>query len=177
MKALFSLFWQLCRFQKGPQDVPHSPPLLALLVMALMSLSVLIVFWFEPKYVSEKLMGSALALAAWFLLLFLLLKFKGLGNRFVQTMIACLGTDLVISLSSVPMQMAVVSVEAETTLGSLSRFGLLTLMIWDILVKGRIYSGAMNLGRLQGNFLSICIWISMLLISYQFIPEALQNSQ
>ena len=92
-------------------------------------------------------------------------------------MIACLGTDLVISLISVPMQMAVVSVEAETTLGSLSRFGLLTLMIWDILVKGRIYSGAMNLGRLQGNFLSICIWISMLLISYQFIPEALQNSQ
>lgn len=176
MKTLMRLFWQLCLFQRGPEDVPHSPPLVAVLVAALMLLSVLIVVLFEPLYVVEKLMGSVLALLAWFALLSLLLKFKELGNRLLQTMAACLGTDLVISLISVPLQLAVMSATAETQLGTVSRFGLLSLMIWDILVKGHIYSGALNISRLQGNFLSISIWIIMLLISYQFIPEALQQN-
>ncbi len=177
MKPLFTLFWQLCRFQRGPQDVPHSPPLLAFLVILLLLLSGAMVLVFEPTYMTEKLMGSAAALAAWFALVFLLLKFKGLGNRFAQTMTACIGTDLVINVLSLPFQAAIVNLPAESGVGAVGRFGLLALMIWDILVKGHIYAYSMNMGRLQGNFLAICMWLAILLISFRFLPEAVQNAQ
>lgn len=178
MKPLFVLFWQLCRFQKGPQDVPFSPPLLVLLFGVVLLLSASILYWLEPQYFLQQLLGSLVALIAWGAMVWAVLNFKKANARFVQTMTACFGTDVVISLASVPLQLFIFTAATEGGIGVLTRLALLTLLIWDILIKARIYSVSMELGRLQGNLLSITIWVSVLLISNSFLPpEALESIQ
>ena len=54
--------------------------------------------------------------------------------------------------------------------GTLARLALLVALIWDILIKGRIYGASMQLGRLQANLLSITIWVIVLLLSNAFMP-------
>ena len=181
MKPLFALFWQLCLFRRGPQDVPYSPVLLGALVLAELALGAALILGLEPIYLKQQLLGMVVALSAWLALVWLVLRFKGLDARYIQAMTACLGTDLLLSCAILPLQVYIVSSSADAALATPSRLVLLALLIWDILVKGRIYSGAMNLGRFQANILSITIWVIVLLLSDMFLPpealEALQQAQ
>ncbi|MVF11325.1 hypothetical protein FT643_04125 [Ketobacter sp. MCCC 1A13808] len=178
MKSLFNLFWHICLFRKGPQDVPHAPALVGLLLVTLLILSALMLLALEPSYLVAKMAGSAAALFAWCAAVFGVLSFKQQSNRFAQTMTACLGSDLIISVLSIPVQIIGIRLPAESGLSSLLWFAMLMLIIWDILIKARIYSSAMELGRLQGNFLAIALWISLFIISLSFLPaQALQQEQ
>src|SRR5690606_14600130 len=38
VKPLFALFWQICRFRRGPEDVPFAPALMAILLLAVAGL-------------------------------------------------------------------------------------------------------------------------------------------
>lgn len=181
MKPLFALFWQLCLFRRGPQDVPYSPVLLVALVLVELVLGAVIITSLEPVYLRQQLLGVTVALSAWLVMVWGLLRFKGLESRYVQAMTACLGTDLLLSFAIIPLQVYIVTSASDAALGTQARLVLLMMLIWDILVKGRIYGSSMGLGRLQGNLLSIAIWVVVLLLSDMFLPpeaiEALQQSQ
>ncbi|MEE2729584.1 MAG: hypothetical protein VYA55_02125 [Pseudomonadota bacterium] len=178
MKPLFTLFWQLCVFRRGPQDVPYSPVLLAVLVLAELLLGAAIVGRLETAYMGHQMMGMVVALSAWLAMVWGLLRFKGLEARYVQAMTACLGTDLLLSAVTVPLQLYILSLPLDAGVGTWARVALLLTLIWDILVKGRIYGAALGLGRLQANLLSITIWVIVLLLSDVFMPaEALEAMQ
>ncbi len=178
MKPLIALFWQLCLFRRGPQEVPYSPVLLGIFVVAELILGAFIVFTLEPLYAGQQLLGLLVALVAWLAIVWGLLRFKGLDARYVQTMTACLGTDLLLSLVIVPLQVYIISGGPEVALGLPARLVLLGLLLWDIMIKGHIYGMAMRLGRLQGNLLSITIWVIVLLLGDMFLPpEALEALQ
>lgn len=181
MKPLIVLFWQLCRFQKGPEDVPYSQVLLILLLVAELSLGMATILMLEPEYMGPQMLGLGAAMASWLLLVWLLLTFKGLGGRYIQTMSACLGTDLLLSFIILPLQVYIITQGLESDSGTLPRLALLVALIWDILIKGRIYAASMQLGRLQANLLSITIWVIVLLLSNLFMPpevlEAAQQAQ
>lgn len=178
MKPLFVLFWQLCRFQKGPQDVPYSQALLLLLLLAEVALGLATLLVLKVDFFLEQAMGMLLAMAVWTGMVWGLLSFKGLQARFVQAMTACLGTDLLMSFIVLPLQVYIVTQLADQEAGTPVRLAILVALIWDILIKARIYSLAMDLGRLQGNLLSISIWLIVLLLSNSFLPpEALEAAQ
>jgi len=172
LKPLFALFWQLCLFRRGPQDVPYAPALLVIILLAEMALGVASVLMLEKSYQSEQAAGVLLGLTVWLALVWGILGFKGQKTRFVQTMTACLGTDLVMTLLVLPLQVFLVTYPESGSAPYLLR---LVVLIWDILIKGRIYSAAMNLGRVQANLLSITIWLVVVLMSVSLLPaEALQ---
>ena len=174
MKPLIVLFWQVCRFQKGPQDVPYSPALLGVLLLAVAALGAASVMWLDQTYQQPKIAGMVVALLAWMGMVAGLLRFKGLSSRFVQAMSACLGTDLIMTALAMPVQYLLVQNPPVEGSLSLPLVAIQVLMVWDLLVKGRIYSASMQLGRFQGNLLSICIWITVLSLTYVFLPpEAL----
>ncbi len=176
MKALIYLFWQICTFRKGPQDVPYSPPLLGLLVVALVVLSLLLTAYVEPAYFTQRFAGSVVAIALWFVVVYALLSVKKLIPRFLQTITACLGTDLLISMLSLPLQLLLISAPKSGMYSSLIQSLLLSLVIWDIVIKGRIYDSAMGLGRFGGNALAVALWIMLLMVSLSFLPaEAIQQ--
>ncbi|AUM13835.1 hypothetical protein [Ketobacter alkanivorans] len=178
MKPLFVLFWQLCRFQKGPQDVPYSQALMVVLLLANVSLGLGSMLVLSADYLVEQAMGMLLALAVWMAMIWGILGFKGQKARFVQTWTACLGTDLLMSCLVLPLQVFIVTnppVEGE---GSIWRLVMLLVLIWDILIKARIYSVSMGLGRLQGNLLSISIWLLVFLLNFSFLPpEVMQQAE
>jgi len=174
VKPLFALFWQICRFRRGPEDVPFAPALMAILLLAvagLGSLSIVILSGVEqprPEQdvaVSTQLMVQWLALAAWLVVVYLLLQFKRMGSRFVQTATAALGTDIVMAVPQFACFAIFATQSPESALAALGQFALLFVYVWDMLIKGHIYSHALNISRLQGNLLSLALSFGLFAIS------------
>ena len=178
MKPLFSLFWQICLFRRGPQDVPYAPGLLALLVILVLvldaaSIPLLSAFAIpsddprapEPPSPLVQLAAQVLMLGGWLLAIRIILQFKRLNGRFVQTATAALGTDLITSLPQLLFYVVVVANPVQSPLVGLSQLALLILYIWDMLIKGQIYSQAMNISRIQGNLLSLALWFGLYALS------------
>lgn len=180
LKPLFALFWQICRFQRGPEDVPYAPALAGLLVVVvagLSGLSVLILNSVAPPaadapQISDtvQLLVQWLALGAWLAIIFLLLRFKNMTARFTQTVIAALGTDIIMTAPQLIGFVILASSPPESALAALGQFSVLVVYIWDMLIKGHIYSRAMNISRLQGNLLSLALSYGVFAISVALFP-------
>lgn len=168
MKPLFALFWQICRFRRGPEDVPYAPALAGLLMVAvaiLLALGGLLLQGLAPDQpdadpqptLFQSLLVQWLALAVWMGIVHGLLRFKKLGERFVQTLIAALGTDLIMALPQMTGFALLASQPKESVLAAVGQFSILFAYVWDMLIKGHIYARALNISRLQGNLLSLAL--------------------
>lgn len=182
MKPLFALFWLICRFRRGPEDVPYAPALAGLLVVAVAGLvggSVLLLDGLAPPPSSPdipqvastlQLLVQWVALAVWMVVVFALLRFKGHGARYVQTLIAALGTDLIMFVPQF-IGFALMAVNApDSAAAGLGQFTVLFVYIWDMLIKGHIYSRALDISRLQGNLLSLALSYGIFALSALLIP-------
>ena len=176
MKPLFGLFWQICVFRKGPDAVPYSTSLLGLLVIACLMFTAGLIYALDATYFQAKLLGGVLGLMGWMAMLFGLLSLKKASSRWVQTMSACLGTDLVMGVLVIPLQWLLLS-GMQNGFTVLGQIGLLMAMIWDILIKARIYESAMSLDRFQAVVMSVFIWLTVWVVSLSFLPaEAFQQT-
>lgn len=172
LKPLFTLFWQLCRFRCGPEDLPYSPARLLVVLLLELSLGLLAIPLLaqldtaeSPPAVAPQLLALLFGLGTWMLAMNLLLRFKNLSARFVQTMTAALGADLILTLPQILLFLLILPQPPESPLAAVGRMGLLALYLWDLLVKGHIYSRALNLGRLQGNLLSLALAFGIFMAS------------
>ena len=181
MKPLFALFWQICRFRRGPDDVPYAPALAGLLVAAvagLVAASIVVLNSLAlppPADVpvvspSTQLLVQWLALAAWLVAIFMLLRFKNLTARYTQTLIAALGTDLITFVPQFAGFAILAANPAESVLAGLGQVIVLFVYIWDMLIKGHIYSRALDISRLQGNLLSLALSYGIFAVSALLIP-------
>ncbi|WP_431066519.1 hypothetical protein [Methylotuvimicrobium sp.] len=132
------LFFDLCRFRKGPQDLPFSQALLLSSIMAYAILGFLMLYidsgWFNA--IMQVSVGALLLLA--FAKIILLISRK--PGRFVQTSSALLGTDALISFFALP-------IIAGMTTGRVSLLAfaaLVALMIWHWLITGHIVRHALS---------------------------------
>lgn len=126
------LFFDICRFQKGPQDIPYSPALLSASIAAYSAVGFLMIYidssWFSA--VLQTATGALLLLGFVKILVGVTRK----PGRFLQTTIALFGTDALISFIALP-----VIVGLSTGRLSLMAFGaMIGLMIWHWLVTGHI---------------------------------------
>lgn len=181
LKPLFTLFWQICRFRRGPQDVPFAPALAGLLLIAvagLLGLSVMVLNGLAPAPTEDAPLLSAplqllvqwMALAVWMVVIYLLLHFKGMSARYVQVLIAALGTDLVMFVPQFAGFALLAQSTPDSPLAGIGQFAVLFVYIWDMLIKGHIYSQALNISRLQGNLLSLALSYAIFALSTLLIP-------
>lgn len=147
--ALWSLISQLfaiLSLRNGPQILPASQPLLSVLVALNLLLSVTVLLSGLPLGQALLLVTSSLGLGLLFC--YFALYLRGFSSRFLQTAIALIGTDILISLVSLPLSLAVVQqlwVEGATELAPELAFGLLVLTAWMLAVVGGIFRHALNL--------------------------------
>lgn len=84
--SFFTVFWGICRFRRGPEDMPYSPPLLIALLIGCGALQV------GFNLYNGATAGVAAAVLVGGLggigVLYLLLRGRGQSLRFVQTLIA-----------------------------------------------------------------------------------------
>lgn len=156
MISLFSLFWRLTTFRIGPSDVPGVPALLPLMTGAFILVNAGVRLWLSSYDIAASLASSALILAAWWVLVSALVLFKNVRPRFVQTFVALLGVDTVITLLNVIPGVLSGLVPSASPLTEVLRLIVVLLFVWDMLAKGAIYRDALNLGPMQANLLAMC---------------------
>ncbi len=158
MIKLFTLFLEICAFKKGPQDVPAAKALLQLMTLLYMAISflVLILNIDATTALMQALVETMLVLGFPWLLLSLAKK----PARYLQTVTALLGCDILISLCALP---ALSSLSVQPT--PLGFAAVIMLMIWNWLVTGHIFKQALSQPFLFG----IGVALLYFLLSYQVI--------
>ena len=91
----------LCRFRGGPQDLPHSPNLLIVLLAAsvILDLSTANLLEIGDNALARSLFSTALLLA----LCWIALGIRGMLHRYIQTAIALVACSMVFSVLIVPL--------------------------------------------------------------------------
>jgi hypothetical protein len=153
MLKLLQTFLEIALWRKGPQDLPASGFLAALVLTVYLGVGLLGVRLFRLSLHDAAVMTcvTLLMVTAW---LWLVLLFFGRRHRFVQTITATLGVAVLIAL----LDVAVRSVQLALGLGANpSGSWLLARFLIIALVMGRIFMQALDRGLLTGVALTIAI--------------------
>ena len=138
MTALLQLFFDICIFRKGPQDVPSSPFLFQL-TLAVYGLIGLLLLNLEVD-LAHSLLRLVMEAAMLMGFLYVTLVSAQLKNRLLQTAIAMLGTDAMISAFALPFLVAISGVEEAKGVYIV----LLMLMLWHVAIMGHILRHALS---------------------------------
>ena len=158
MIKLFTLFLEICAFKKGPQDVPAAKALLQLLAGLYLSISVLVLAL--NLDLTEAFLQATVETVLVLGFPWLLLNLAKKPGRYLQTVSALLGCDILISLCALP---ALSSLSIQPT--PLGLAAVIMLMIWNWLVTGHIFKHALSQPFLFG----IGVALLYFLLSYQII--------
>jgi len=166
MYELLKLFFEICLFKKGPQDIPGSKGLLPLLIPVYASVSFLLLKlstgWLNAAM--QVLVEILLILGATRIILFLARK----PARYQQTASALMATDALISFFALPAMATLVGQGA-----GLAFIVIIMLMIWHWAISGHIFSKALE----QPFTFGLGVAFLYILVSYQVMallfPEIL----
>lgn len=173
MKALWSLFWQLCQLKRGPDDVPYSVQLLLLVALLDCALGIGGQLLAQPDRLRIAVSLTLLALAMDAIALWGLLAFKRLQARWVQALTAIVGIDLLLSLVALPLTLLSLVVEPKSFMIGIVVVTQMLLVGWNIGLRGFVLHRALNIGMLQGNMLSLMLFLLNVWLSIQLFPELL----
>lgn len=142
----------LCRLRRGPQDLPHSPTLLAWLIGAGLLLDMLIGSLLGDG--GDAFAHSLLAAGVVLGLVWLELALRGRGSRYVQTATALCACGLVISLAQLPLaaliELPAPDAAAEALVLSplqiLLHWLVLATLVWQVFVNANILRHAVEIG-------------------------------
>lgn len=153
MLKLLQTFVEIALWRKGPQDLPASGALAALVLAAYVAIEFIGVrlFNLSPGAAVVFICVDVLMLTAW---LWLVLAFFGRRQRFIQTMTATLGVGVLILILDIAMrgaQLAFGFGEAVASNWLFVRFLLIAL------VMGRIFMHALDRGLVTGIALTVAI--------------------
>ncbi len=156
MYLLIKLFYEICLFKKGPQDVPISRGLLFLLIPCYAGVSFLILILNTDVITAVLQVLVELVLVLGLTNMILLMAKK--ESRYLQTVSALIGTDTIISFFAIPVMATLVGQGSVNSL-----VVIVILMIWHWLVSGAIFSHALERPLAFG----IGVAFLYILVSYQ----------
>jgi hypothetical protein len=142
LRGFLASLFDLCRFQRGPEDMPYAPRLL----VALLAGCVAVQSAFELHYGAKPVIVVAVA-AGWLAvlgLLRILLRGRGKPERFMQTATALASVTLLFDIVVYPLalllplqQILAHQAAAELTLSgaqTLAMFAIAALGVWELCV-------------------------------------------
>lgn len=170
MLRLVQFFWNLCRFKSVPQDLPASPALLGLTLLAyfLSSMAIAVLQWQAPKAVLASLLDTLL----FTVLCYVLLWARLLSNRFLQTMIALAGSGTMMALVAVPLVFWQKQI-GEPANGIIT-FPAVLLIVWagwNVAVLGHILRHALSTAFALGLGLAAAYTYITLQLIHIFFPD------
>ena len=139
MKAVFQLFWQICRLKQSPEFVPTQAWFVAVVIVAnlfcslLVSMSTNTELTLLPAATSIVVGQTTTAALIW-----VALNLRELGDRYVSTITALFGCDLIITAAfGVILPLASLASSATPLV-------FLLFLIWSISVAGYILHRALK---------------------------------
>jgi len=156
MYEFLKLFFDICLFKKGPQDIPVSNSLLYILIPIYAGISFLILILSADvvNSILQIIVEIALILGATKVILFIANK----PYRFQQTASALIATDTIINFFAVPVMGSLVGQGS-----GLAFISIVFLMIWHGAISGYIFSQALE----QPFTFGLGVAFLYILVSYQ----------
>lgn len=146
--SLPRLIADLMRLRIGPQDLPYSQPLLIRVALLALVVDLFAAHVLETSGVSALRFASGFAVT--FVLPWLVLNWRGHRARYVQTMLALLGTGIAFSLLFLPLAAWALSsglIQLDATPSpqqALFAWLILALVVWKIVVTASIWRHALD---------------------------------
>jgi len=140
MIKFIHLFWQVCTFKLGPQDMPYSGYLLLFSSVAYALVSVMVAAL--SLSFGQALVSGLLEVALIGAMTQLLLWIRELTARFYQTFIALMGSGAIIGALIWPLQLMQISAGDEPLL--LPSLIALGLLVWNVTIVGHILRHAIK---------------------------------
>jgi len=139
MKAVFNLFWQICRLKQSPEFVPTQGWFVAAVIIANLFCSLLVSMTADSDLnvlmaVTSIVVGQTTTAA----LTWVALNLRELGGRFVATITALFGCDLIITAVFALVLPLTALAPALTTLV------FVLFLLWSITVAGYILQRALK---------------------------------
>lgn len=162
--SFLSQILDLLRLRSGPQELPCSLPLLYRLALLALGVDLFAAWLLEVTDTSTArlMLSFGLALA----LPWLVLNWRGRAPRYVQTMLALLGTGIVFSLVFLPLAMwalshGLVTPDAmPTAQQALFAWMILALVVWKIAVTAHIWRHALDWSLPGGVGIALLLFVA-----------------
>lgn len=157
MKAIITLFWQICRLRLGPDEVPGSSVLLTVTGILYAVLNLLVWVWTSADGILKASATLGMITVGWLFVLWAIMLLMGKKARYQQTLIALLGVNCVLVLISVPFRFAADALPDESAIKLLLGMLLIGVFVWGVFIEGFIYHRALDISPLQGNLLALAM--------------------
>ncbi|OUS00657.1 hypothetical protein A9Q81_10230 [Gammaproteobacteria bacterium 42_54_T18] len=157
MNAITQLFWQICLQRTGPDAVPVSSVLLMFTGLIYGGLNLFVWVWTGPATILQASATLAMVTGGWFLVLWGIMALMGKKGRYLQTLTALLGVNVILVLLSVPLRFAADSLGETSALRMPLGFMLIGLFVWGVFIEGFIYHRALDISPLQGNLMALAM--------------------
>lgn len=178
MKDNWSLFWQILRFKRGPEDAPHSPSLLInLIVLDLLLTAVGQSMNREASDTAMIVTVPLIAVTVELVALRLLMAFKSVSQRFVATATVIMGCDVILTLISLPVLLVSLSVPPKSALMMVLGILQMVLLGWSLGFRAFVYHRSLNIGLVQANMLAFTLFLLTMTFTVQAFPELLAKAQ
>ena len=176
MSELLRLLVGICLRRLGPQDLPHSAALLHGLLAVAVGLQLLFTVMLREEGIAPERLLLSIVLTLG--LPWLVLRWKGRGERYVQTLSALLGTGILFSLLMAPLIWFSVGMPAPTPdtpptpLQAFVSIGAICVVAWKVAVDGHIWRHALNWPMAFGVMLALLLFFAELGIEQMIFPVA-----
>lgn len=163
VSQVVTLFWNICILRAGPESVPAR--IWFAVVLLFLDLAVALLYHRfvspEPEGLTalQALVVSLVSIAIIAVVTRSALSFRKLDERFLATLTALIGTDLLISV------FALVASQLSKLVGLSPDIATGILQIWGIVVWGFIYQRAFNTTLLLGIVIAFGVGLLALLVS------------
>lgn len=171
MRALWAMMWRLVALRAGPEDMPYSRELLWLMLAASVALGLFSHWLVSPGLWQASIGLAAVSVGADALALWLMLRFKRVPERFVQSLTAVYGADALLSLCALVLVPVYLFAGDKSPLLGIGFLAEMLIVGWGLGVRGFIYHRALNIGIFQGNMLSMALFFATLMLALTLFPE------
>jgi len=173
MYALVKLFWDICLFRRGPQDTPPLPNLLALLVILNLVFAFILLQIPNSKGLAPEsgqiIRFLLLHTIVIFALVYVILWASRFRSRFLQTMIAMLGADLVVSLAQLPLHILASYITDQVSLAMVVFIGFMFTIGWGLAIHTHIFRHALSCSIFRGGAFAILVFIASMYVQLQVL--------
>ena len=160
MQAILSYFWQICLLRVGPEKIPSNVALCrAICVVYLITQIVTTLYTRSDLATSEMIAQVTLSFAMEVSILFSLLTFKQLRERFLASLSALFGCNTIMLLLTLPINAMQLGLEDGIILDFFNTLYVMCLFWW-FAIAGSIFHKSAQISLFQG----IVIAISMELL-------------
>ena len=167
MQALFSIFWRITSLQAGPETVPASSNLLALVTISNLIVSLAISLALGDKAFFTVAATIVINLAALSLIMAGLLAMVGKSARLSQTLTAYFGCDLLLNVF-VAIAISLSKLAGVDLLNNIA----LIILVWSVAVFGFILSRALEVHMILGSVLALVL----IILTFSISQIAIGNS-